>query len=178
MVAEARRRRFHLVPERSAVVVEARSNVGPILFGAAGLAGEIEVAVAGSRVEGPGARARVEVRVDQLASGNDLYDSELRQRIDARRYPRSIVDLRDAEAVEGTGSFRVSGDITFHGVTRAMSGDVAVNLGEDGRIVVSGEEEVDIRAFGLSPPTMLMLRIRPEVRICLHLEAEAEADVG
>jgi hypothetical protein len=41
------------------------------------------------------------------------------------------------------------------------------------RLVVSGEKVIDIRDFQLAAPTMLMLRIYPDVRVFLHLEAEA-----
>ncbi len=43
----------------------------------------------------------------------------------------------------------------------------------DKRIVVSGEQVIDIRKFEIAAPTMLMLKIYPDVRVFLHLEAEA-----
>jgi hypothetical protein len=48
----------------------------------------------------------------------------------------------------------------------ALSGD---------RLVISGEQVFDIRDFAVPSPTMLMLRIFPDVRVRLQAEA-ARAD--
>jgi hypothetical protein len=37
--------------------------------------------------------------------------------------------------------------------------------------VISGEQVFDIRDFAVASPTMLMLRIFPDVRVRLHAEA-------
>ena len=42
------------------------------------------------------------------------------------------------------------------------------------RLVVTGEQVFDIRDFAIPSPTMLMLRIFPDVRVRLHVEAELE----
>jgi hypothetical protein len=52
---------------------------------------------------------------------------------------------------------------------------VTVEAGEDhGRLVVDGEQAFDIRDFDLDSPTVLMLRIYPDVRVRLHVEAERD----
>ncbi len=42
----------------------------------------------------------------------------------------------------------------------------------DDRILISGEQVFDIRDFAVPSPTMLMLRIFPDVRVRLQVEAE------
>jgi hypothetical protein len=42
----------------------------------------------------------------------------------------------------------------------------------DERIVISGEQVFDIRDFAVPSPTMMMLRIFPDVRVRLQAEAE------
>jgi hypothetical protein len=44
----------------------------------------------------------------------------------------------------------------------------------DRRLVVRGEQVVDIRDFGIASPTVLMLRIYPDVVVGLQVEAELE----
>jgi len=166
--------RFSLIPERSAVVVEATSNVGPIMFGTSGITGEILAVLSEGSVDPGTAAARLEVRVDLLASGNHLYDSELRRRIDARRFPRSTVELHAAARRSDGAGFDVTGDIVFHGVRRTLTGGVTVTVSDGPRLVVTGEELVDIRDFAMAPPTMLMLKIEPEVNVRLHVEAAAD----
>jgi hypothetical protein len=47
----------------------------------------------------------------------------------------------------------------------------------DHTMVVRGEQVIDIRDFGVVSPTVLMLRIYPDVTVGLQLEAEFEAQV-
>jgi hypothetical protein len=39
-------------------------------------------------------------------------------------------------------------------------------------LVVRGEQVIDIRDFGVASPTVLMLRIYPDVAVGLQIEAE------
>ena len=64
------------------------------------------------------------------------------------------------------------GELTFHGVTRPAEGTVSVEALSDRRLVITGEQVFDIRDFAIPSPTMLMLRIFPDVRVRLHAEAE------
>jgi DNA-binding PadR family transcriptional regulator/polyisoprenoid-binding protein YceI len=165
------RSRFDVVPERSAVLIEARSTVGPITFGATGVAGSIEARVHDGVVDGdPGPTAHLEIDVASLRSGNGLYDAELLRRIDARRHPSVTLDLHECIAVGRENHYRLAGDATFHGVTRPLQGTVAVtSVGET--LVVTGEHVFDIRDFDIASPTVLMLRIYPDVLVQLHVEA-------
>jgi hypothetical protein len=64
--------------------------------------------------------------------------------------------------------------LTFHGVTRPAEGTVTVEALSDRRLVISGEQVFDIRDFAVPSPTVLMLRIYPDVRVRLQAEAELE----
>ena len=85
---DAGRRPFRLIPDRSAVLIEVRSTVGPLSFGAMGVTGTVDATVIDGlvRPEGP-ASAVLEVDLTGLRSGNSMYDAELLRRIEARRYP-------------------------------------------------------------------------------------------
>jgi DNA-binding PadR family transcriptional regulator len=162
---------FSVVPDRSVLLIEVRSTVGPISFGVMGLTGWARAGVrAGALAFDVPPSAHLEVAVDGLRSGNGLYDAELLRRIEARRFPRAHVDLR-ACAPLGGGHVMLEGELTFHGVTRPVEGTVSAGLRPDGVLVASGEQVFDIRDFGLVSPTVLMLRIFPDVRVRLHVEA-------
>ncbi|MEY2401559.1 MAG: PadR family transcriptional regulator, regulatory protein PadR [Ilumatobacteraceae bacterium] len=167
--------RFRVVPDRSAVMINARSSVGPITFGAIGVRGFIEVSVAGRRVcPVPYPTAHLEIDVDQLRSGNSLYDAELLRRIDARRHPTVVLDLRACTALGSTGRYQLQGEVTFHGVSKPLDGTVSVAMPGEGTLVIRGEQVVDIRDFGVVSPTVLMLRIYPDVVVGLQIEAELD----
>ncbi|MGQ0617708.1 MAG: helix-turn-helix transcriptional regulator [Acidimicrobiia bacterium] len=166
------RQRFVVVPERSVILIEARSSVGPISFGAMGLTGTIEVTMADGVIDAASApSADLEVSVDGLRSGNGIYDGELLRRIDARRYPVARIQMREAVPIGAGGRYRLTGELTFHGVTRPAQGTVTVDSASEDRLVVTGEQDFDIRDFDLASPTVLRLRIFPDVRVHLHVEA-------
>jgi DNA-binding PadR family transcriptional regulator len=166
---------FHLVPDRSVVLIEVRSTVGPLSFGAVGVTGEVKAAVVDGvlRTDIPPS-GRIEIDVSGLSSGNRLYDAELLRRISARRFPTATVDLLECVPT-GLGSrYRLKGELTFCGVTRPTQGTASVEAAPDGRVIITGEQVFDIRDFAIPSPTVLMLRIYPDVRVRLHAEAESE----
>jgi DNA-binding PadR family transcriptional regulator/polyisoprenoid-binding protein YceI len=171
------RRRFRLVPGRSVVLIEARSTVGPISFGAMGISGTVDVDVVdGEIVATNRPTAHVEVPVSELRSGNRLYDAELLRRIDAKRFPVVTLDLHECTKVGVANRYRLDGSVTLHGVTREVEGTVVVTFPDDGTLIVSGKQVFDIRDFGIASPTVLMLRIYPDVT--LRLQIEGERDLG
>ena len=165
---------FRLVPDRSVVLIEVRSTVGPLSFGAIGVSGSIHAAVQHGLVDTDGeVSGHIVVDVAGLRSGNGLYDAELLRRIDARRFPTAMVELRNC-APSGLGDrYNLEGAVTFHGVTRAVTGTVSVGTAGH-RLVITGEQVLDIRDFAIPSPTVLMLRIYPDVRVRLQVEAEPE----
>jgi hypothetical protein len=171
-------RTLRLDPDRSAVLIDVRSTVGPISFGTTGVSGSLEAAmVNGVLSTDVAAQGSITFDVTALHSGNRLYDAELLRRIDARRYPAVTVKLEQC-AAGGPGSrFTLTGEVNFHGVSRVVEGTVQLEAISATRILVTGEQVFDIRDFSLSSPTVLMLRIYPDIRVRLHVEAELEATV-
>jgi PadR family transcriptional regulator, regulatory protein PadR len=164
---------FEVDPERSAVLIDVRSTVGPLSFGTLGVTGTIQAAFADGLLRTDIAPSGcLKIDVSGLNSGNRLYDAELLRRIDARGYPAAFVELHQC-ALSGPGArYRLAGELTFHGVTRLAEGTVTVDAVSDRRLVITGEQVFDIRDFAVPSPTMLMLRIFPDVRVHLHAEAE------
>ena len=103
-----------------------------------------------------------------------MYDAELLRRISARRFPNVTLDLRDCVASGSENRYRLAGELTFHGVTRPVDGTVNVEVASERRLVVTGEQVFDIRDFDVPSPTVLMLRIYPDVRVRLHVEADLD----
>src|SRR5437764_443701 len=74
---------------------------------------------------------RIEVPVRQLRSGNPLEDAELQRRVDARRFPTIVGEVRQAAAADGGGRFQLEGDLSFHGVTQRVTGELRVSVDGD-----------------------------------------------
>ncbi len=169
--------RFVLDPERSAVLIDARSTVGPICFGTTGVQGSLYAAMgyAGVDTDIP-PTGWLTIDMTRLSSGNKLYDAELHRRINSRRFPTAKVELKECMPSAPGWRYRLRGELTFHGITRRTEGTVQIESASDDRIVISGEQAFDIRDFALPSPTMLMLRIFPDVRVRLYAEAERSDD--
>lgn len=162
-----------VVPDRSAILIEVTTSLGDVSFGATGLEGFVGVAVQDDGVDlDPGPTAHLELPILGLTSGNSAYDGELQRQIAARRFPTAYVDLHNVRRAEGgPSSYFVGGEVTFRGVTQMVEGLVVVEFPQPGAMVVRGEKILDIRLFEIPPPTVFMIKIEPDVRLSLQLEA-------
>jgi polyisoprenoid-binding protein YceI len=146
----------------------------PIQGQAEGLEGSIEAALADGRIDlSEGPRIQIELPVDKLQSGKKLEDAEMMRRIDARRFPR--ITAQTTEVKEANGRYRVRGDLTFHGVTRQVEGEVTISAPDERSLVIEGEQTFDIRDFGVDPPKILMLKVHPDVRVRVKVVAQQES---
>jgi polyisoprenoid-binding protein YceI len=174
--------RYHIDPERSRVWIDARSNVHPIHSNTDGLEGYIDFdgkAVVDAhgvvRVKtGKRAAGKLSLRVDKLSSGNRLEDRELRRRVDARRYPMIDGVLTSMKPVGTDGRYKVSGDVTFRGVTRSCEDEMSVTPVDERTIRLEGRSTFDIRDFGMEPPRILLLRVEPDVVVRVEIVATKE----
>jgi DNA-binding PadR family transcriptional regulator/polyisoprenoid-binding protein YceI len=166
------RHRFDVIDDRSAVVIEARSSIGPIAFGTSGVRGWLDVELFDGLVAVDSSpTAWLEVSLEELSSGNALYDAELLSRADARRFPTAVVNLHHLSRMGDGNRYQLEGDVTFHGMTRRLGGAVTAALLDERTMIVTGEQVFDVRDFDMSLPTMPLLKIYPDVRVHLHVEA-------
>ena len=168
--------KYRIRSDRSQVWIEARSSLHPIHGEGKGLEGVVEAAVTDGRLDLNGdTLIRLELPVDQLKSGKAMEDAELLRRVDARKFPTIRGVTTEVKEINA-GRYRVSGDLTFHGVTRAVEGEVSVSMPDgDKTIVLEGEQTFDIRDFGVQPPKILMLKVHPDVKVRVRVVAEQEA---
>lgn len=165
------RLRFSVDPAFSAVLIEARSNVGAVKFGSTQISGAIEAVRTDGHVDTDNRPcAKLTVPLASLASGNALYDAELQQRLAVQRYPQVGLELLEAHLI-GDCNYRVSGNVTIHGVTATLQGVVNLTFPAADEVLIVGEQTIDIRDFDIDLPSVLMLRIYPDVKVSLHLVA-------
>jgi polyisoprenoid-binding protein YceI len=167
--------RFSLDPIQSCVWVDARSSLLPIRTQTRGLRGWVQVGLLSDGtvdldipVEG-----HLEISVDRFSSGNQLYDRELKRRIDARRHPLILGRITSVHATGTNSQFRVAGALSFHGQTRDFEHDMTIEV-DGASIALKGERVFDIREFGMKPPSMLMLKVYPEVAVRVELYGSRE----
>ncbi len=62
----------------------------------------------------------------------------------------------------------MTGDVSFHGKTRTFEHGMQIAVHDDG-VALTGEDVFDIREFGMKPPSMLMVRVYPEISVRVEL---------
>jgi len=165
--------RFRISPERSQLWAEARSSLHPVRVQTSGLEGVVEAELIDGRPV-LGTPTFVEVGTERLRSGNGLVDGELKRRLDARKFPRIRGELTRASAGKGPGTSQLTGELTLHGVTRTLDVEVTVRQLDERTLEIEGGRAIDMRDFGLPPPSFLMFRMQPEVQVRARLVAQRE----
>jgi polyisoprenoid-binding protein YceI len=158
------------------VWIDARSNVHPIHSATDGLEGYIEIEIEPDGGVDPTipAAGQLSLSVDKLKSGNRMEDRELQKRIDARRFPTITGVLSKIEHADENGNYRVSGDITFRGVSRHHEDLMTISRIDGQTIQLDGKSRFDIRSFGMEPPRVLLLKVEPEVDVRVEIFAVKE----
>ncbi len=162
--------RYVVVPAATKLEFTATSSLHPIHGSVSAPSGYVDAACEdGALVLDPAPAMHVEFPVERLRSGNDMQDQQMWKRLDSKRNPRVVADLRDIR-LSSDGTYRVSGEITLAGKTRRYDGDLTIGCG-NGRVAVGGRLPLDIRHFGITPPRFLMFSVAPVVDVRLLLVA-------
>jgi polyisoprenoid-binding protein YceI len=168
--------RFTLDPVRSCIWVDARSSLHPITTQTRGLEGWVELTMLEDGMidlEQP-VLGHLEVSVDRFSSGNQLYDRELKRRIDAKRHPVILGQITGVHHTGAANRYSVAGDLSFHGETRAFEHEMTIEIDRGSSISLKGDRVFDIREFRMKPPSMLMLKVYPEVAVRMELYGATE----
>jgi hypothetical protein len=160
----------------SVLTFEARSTLHPVRGQNASIAGYIDAdsMPVGTLVLDPTPAMHIDMAVEGLTSGNAMLDQQMWKLIDSKRFPRISADLRGLAPGSSPGRFSATGDVTLAGRVRSYEGELVFGL-DPGVLVVDGDLVVDIRDFGLTPPSLLILRVDPVVKVHLHLVAKVNA---
>ena len=163
-------KRYEIDASRSSVTIVATSSVHDIHADAPGPSGWLELSGTPGRF-GPKTTlsGRLEVAAGGLKADNPLVEREMKRRIDARRHPVIVGEATGVESASGD-EIELTGEITFLGQPREVSGSVSVAADGDG-LRITGSQVLDVRAWGLKPPKLLMLRVHPEVTVTIDLVA-------
>src|SRR5882757_2461204 len=169
--------RFLLVGESCELTATARSTLHPVRA-VSPLSGWVEATVTGGELlrDAP-VTARLELPLSALRVDNPLLGREVDRRLEAKRHPLVVAEVErvtaEVDEATGTGSgrYRVEGQLTLHSVRRPLSGTARLRVGPGGELAVAGRTRLDIRDFGLRPPSMLGLRVQPEVDVELRILA-------
>jgi hypothetical protein len=173
--------RYVFAPDESRLFVHASSSIHGIDTDADGVEGDLDLVLAadGSIDLAQPVAGTLSFALTRLSSGNPLYDVETERRIEVKRYPLVEATLTGLElasgsdAGEGEWTYRVAGDLTFHGVTQALEGEIGFRSGADGTVQLWGEQVLDVRSWDIKPPKLGLIKVHPDIRVRLEVTAHS-----
>ena len=163
---------YRIEAEQSELFIQARSNVHPIDIHTQGLSGTIDVSLQSGklRLDSP-PRALLQLSAELLRSGIELYDNEIHRLIEVRKYRTIRGELLQTSEISN-GRYRLRGNLSLHGVTREIEGEVTLRISDEGGTLdIEGSQTIDMRDFNLDPPKILMLEVKSEVSVQARIRA-------
>ena len=171
--------RFDVVPAESRLWVRAHSSIHTIESVSKGIEGFIDAEVHedGRFDTSSQTSARIDVPIQSLTTGNLIYDREIYRSVGARMHPVVTGELAFLQETDDSGRYRITGELTFRGLTRTYTDHMTLDCDPSGRIRLEGECRIDLTDFAFQPPRFMMLRVHPEIDVRMVLVAEALASV-
>ncbi len=167
--------RFTVASDTSTVNIDLKVNLHPSHISAHGLTGIIECELDGDgrpRLDAPYS-ADLSVPVASIKSGHAIQDREMRRRFDVNRHPTIDVKVTQGEALDTAGRYRATAQITMHGQTREIQGEVQIAV-DGSQMTVDGDHVINVKDFGIEPPRLIILKVEPEVTVRAHIVAVAQ----
>lgn len=113
-------------------------------------------------------RIKVSAAVSSFDSKNSSRDSHAMEMVEAMKYPR-VEFSSEAVKPEGDG-YLVSGNLTFHGITRPVSFHVSPKSA-GGKVEIIGEFAVKLSDYKVKRPTLLFVPTQDKLTIRFDLFA-------
>lgn len=106
-------------------------------------------------------KAFVQIPVTSFDSGNSNRDSHAMEVIDAISYPD--VRFTSTSIAQKGDSLRISGKLTFHGVTKPVN-IVAAEVWGQGKLTIDGKFDISLTAFKVDRPSLLGVPVKDDLK--------------
>jgi polyisoprenoid-binding protein YceI len=138
--------------------------------------GELQLSLNGKP---SGKVTNITVDLRTLTSNESRRDNRIRQQwLESQKYPYAVFTSTDAQGIpasytEGQDvTFKLTGDMTVHNVTRPVTFDVTGKLIGD-TITGSAKTQILMKDFGIDPPSIAgMLTVKDGVTITINFTAK------
>ena len=103
----------------------------------------------------------VQIDVTTFNSENSNRDSHAMEVIDAISYPK--VKFTSTSIVQTGDKLKITGKLTFHGITKEITFD-AMPKWESDKLTVTGNFVISLTEFKVERPSLLMIQVKDELR--------------
>lgn len=128
---------------------------------------------------GGGVQVMVRARVDSFDSGNGNRDAHMLEATEAARFP--FVTLKAVGAVAAPAAYpaeaavTLRGELSFHGVTRAVEVPVTVAFTSPRAATAEAGLTISLDGHGVERPSLLFVKVDDPLVVKASLRLEAEA---
>ena len=105
-------------------------------------------------------------KVKDFKSGNSSLDSNSFRVLDALRIPNIV--FRSLEIIDSLNVVNVSGTISFHGIEKDLNVLLDKST-ENDNITLTGKFTINLSAFNVERPSLLLQKINNEIEIQINL---------
>jgi polyisoprenoid-binding protein YceI len=117
--------------------------------------------------------AMVRLPVASFTSGDGNRDAHMQEVLETGRFPfvvfKGVARLDSAvvaaSARPATMQVQMTGELELHGVRRALTVPIAVELRPDGSVAVRGTFEISLEAYSVERPSLLFVKVDDGCRI-------------
>lgn len=152
---------------RADLKLDGDSTVTATVKGPAGL--NIVAKTSNVVVEDDGPDISFTVPIDSLKTGISLRDEHMRKALETERFSDVKLVLHDSDlrrpGVDDSTSSNVVGALTLHGVTRPVTVHYEAVGDCENHIGVKVNFSLDMRAFGVEPPSYFGVSVKPNVNV-------------
>jgi hypothetical protein len=125
-----------------------------------------------------GVQAMVRARVDSFDSGNGNRDADMREVMEAARFPLVTVKaagkLLEVASYPATVELTLRGEITFHGRTESIEVPVKIRFETPERAQVESTFGLSLEAFEVQRPSLLFVKVDDRLDVTASLTLEEE----
>jgi polyisoprenoid-binding protein YceI len=127
---------------------------------------------------GGAVQVMVRARVDSFDSGNGNRDAHMQEATEAARFPfvtlKAVGAITPPTAYPATVEVTLSGQLDFHGVSKAVAVPVKVTFTAPGRATATGAFTISLDGHGVERPSLLFVKVDDAVVITASLALAAE----
>jgi len=122
--------------------------------------------------------ALVRVSLESVDCGRDGMTENLREALEAKKYPQILYRLSSAEVAphpDSSGWFQVTatGPLTVAGSTRTVEMTAAGRQLDEGRVRIAGETSMDMTQYGVEPPTAMLGALQTGKEVTVRFDVTA-----
>jgi polyisoprenoid-binding protein YceI len=135
--------------------------------------GTIQVSAGKIQLDLATGKASGEIVIDMTSAqtGNERRDKKMHEKIlETARYPQAVLHVERVDGElhrAGRSELQLHGTLDFHGASHVIALP-AVAIAKDDRVTASGMLTIPYVEWGLTDPSVFLLRVEKEVKVEVH----------